>query len=181
MSNKNYIRGYQDIKKEDGIESNLNEATVVMGDKIRVSFPVDIPRSLINSYKKKVKDASEREVGTIFSDSDVAEEIVKYMLSDINVDKLPAGFIYGEELEVQAQTQVQPQAEVQVQTQPQAQPEVQTEVETQDEVQEGEVEVQTQDNDFDEVQTQAQDDDEETQGEESQDVEEEEEDLDLPI
>lgn len=159
---------YQNKKRRDDI---IRESVLQVNDIYKVRAMIDVPQSLINSYVKKVKDMTGKNIRQFFGDVDIAEEIVKFInLEFLNVDKLPGGFLTGD---AQAQPQAQVQTgeesiEPQAQTQPQAQVqngEESIEDQSQDQP-EGQVQVQTEvqdnasDDGFEDVQTQSQDEDE---------------------
>ena len=74
---------------------------------------IDIPQSLINSYVKKVKDTTGKNLRQFFGDVDIAEEIVKYInMNNLDVEKIPGGALMGGQ--EQAQTQVQDNGQVQI-------------------------------------------------------------------
>ncbi len=76
-------------------KGSINESSMVVGDNLRVNAIVDIKLSDINSYVKKVKESIGKNVRDVYSDSQIAEEIVKHLTSNINFDTLSTGFLFG--------------------------------------------------------------------------------------
>ena len=110
----------------------IKESVLQIGDIYKVRSMIDIPQSLINSYVKKVKDTTGKNLRQFFGDVDIAEEIIKYVTTTfLDIDKIPGGAIMGG----QTQAQTQGQGQVQVQTEPQAQTEPQVQAEVQPQVQ----------------------------------------------
>jgi hypothetical protein len=135
---------YTSLRKREEI---IKESVLQVNDIYKVRTFIDIPQSLINSYVKKVKDTTGKNLRQFFGDVDVAEEIVKYINTNfLNIDQIPASALMGgaqaqsgENMEAQPQSQVQVQSgenmEAQAQAQPQAQPQAQTQTEAQPQVQ----------------------------------------------
>jgi hypothetical protein len=122
-----HIRTFESYRVKKNREEIIKEAVLQVNDIYKVKTMIDIPQSLINSYVKKVKDTTGKNLRQFFGDVDIAEEIVKYInLNNLDVEKLPGNALMGG-----AQGQGQSQGQLQVQTEPQAemqaQPQVQTE------------------------------------------------------
>jgi hypothetical protein len=167
-----HVRTFEGFRNKKNREDIIKEAVLQVNDIYKVKTMIDIPQSLINSYIKKVKDTTGKNLRTFFGDVDLAEEIVKWVtMNFLDVDKIPGGALMGGQTQAQPQGEVQPQAQTEVQ--PQAQTEVQPQVEAQPEAQPTEVQVQVQteaqptEGEFEEPQAQA------TQGEEEEEEEEE--------
>lgn len=114
--------------------SKLNEGVIKIGNDYVVS-DIEVPASLVNSYIKKVKDETSKNLREMWSDQDIVHRLVKYCIENhLQIDNLPSSIVLGgeasEEIEVQ---ETQPEAPIQpqdiqaepVQTQTQSQPEVQ--------------------------------------------------------
>jgi hypothetical protein len=168
-----HVRTFEGFRNKKNREDIIKEAVLQVNDIYKVKTMIDIPQSLINSYIKKVKDTTGKNLRTFFGDVDLAEEIVKWVtMNFLDVDKIPGGALMGGQTQAQPQGEVQPQAQTEVQ--PQAQTEVQPQVEaqpTEGQPTEGQVQVQTEaqptEGEFEEPQAQA------TQGEEEEEEEEE--------
>lgn len=184
---------YRIVKNREDI---IKESVLQVNDIYKVRTMIDLPQSLLNSYVKKVKDTTGKNLRQFFGDVDIAEEIVKYInTSFLNVDQIPAGALMGDaqaqpegqgqpqtqpQAQTQVQSQVQPQGQPQAQVQPQAQGQGQAQPEGQGQVQaqpQGQVQVQTEAQPQGQGQAQAQDDDFEN----IQDEEEEDEEDELPL
>jgi hypothetical protein len=131
------------------------------GNTYKVRFIADVPKSLVNQYIKKETEAGNDKVKSFFSESDIAEAIVRFSIENsLTLEKLPIGIMTGEvaaqetqlvqpvqvqpaqddmntEPQVQVQTQIQGEqpAQVQGQAQPQTQAQPQAQVQSQVQVQ----------------------------------------------
>lgn len=127
---------YRIVKNREDI---IKESVLQVNDIYKVRTMIDLPQSLLNSYVKKVKDTTGKNLRQFFGDVDIAEEIVKYINTNfLNVDQIPAGALMGDaQAQPETQGQAQPQAQTQVapQVQPQAQPETQGQAQPQAQVQ----------------------------------------------
>lgn len=168
-----FIKSYEN-------HNNINESVIMVGDGVyRVKAGVDITQSVINSYVKKVKTETGKDLRQYYSDMEIAEELVKLSTANASdVENIDSRAMIGGQAQAQTQAQVQTQDEVQVQTQDdvQAQAQVQTQDEFDDEFidNDGQGQAQAQ------VQTQADESQEEVEDEfeDTQAEDEEEEDLD---
>lgn len=76
----------------------IKESIMTVNDIYKVKTMIDVPQSLINAYIKKVKDNSGKNARQFWSDTDIAEEIVKYISSNyMNVDSIPTSILVGGE------------------------------------------------------------------------------------
>ena len=112
-------------------EEMIKESVISVGDLYKVRSMVDIPQSLINSYVKKVKDTTGKNLRQFFGDVEIAEELVKHITtSGLDIDKIDGSALMGgAQSQVQGQTTAQTtteQPQVQVDTQAETQPAVQT-------------------------------------------------------
>ena len=140
-----YVRTFESYKSLKVELSKVNESALIdavkesvlqVGDTYKVRSMVDIPQSLINSYVKKVKDSTGKNLRQFFGDVEIAEELLKYItLTGLDLEKIPGNALMGG---AQGQGQAQPQ--VQVDTQSEAQPQAETQAQPQDQVQDGEFE-----------------------------------------
>ena len=140
----NHIRNFDKYKekrnKEQQVQetpqvqkdSQIQETIMPMGNNWRVNTYVDIPQSLVNSYAKKVKETTGKDIKQFYGDQAIAQEITNWVLQTyLDSDHISAGALTGDEdvqtqmaqgPEGQAQVQMQPQAQMQAQPQVQAQP-----------------------------------------------------------
>ena len=202
-----HIRKFESHRNRRRRDEIIKESVLQVNDIYKVRTMVDIPQSLINSYVKKVKDVTGKNVRQFFGDVDIAEEIVKWVnLNFLNVDQVPAGALTGDAqgqpevvqgqaqapVQGQAQGQAQAQAPVQGQAQGQAQAQapVQGQAQGQAQVQgqaQGQVQAQGQAQPEAQVQVQTQaqgqgqGEFEEVEGEESEGGEGEEDNEELPL
>jgi hypothetical protein len=147
-----HIRTYEKYRITKNRDEIIKEAVLQVNDIYKVKTMIDIPQSLINSYVKKVKETTGKNLRQFFGDVDIAEEIVKYInMNNLDVEKIPGGALMGgqEETQVQAQepqAQIQIEPQAQMQAQPQVQPEAQqAQPEAQGEFEEPQAQVQAQD------------------------------------
>jgi len=124
----------------------IEEMVEPINDMYRVSLDVDVPKSLINAFIKKVKDEAAKDLRQSKSEMALAEKLVQYVNENyLTIENLPVSIVANvdqkavqsqAQTETSAQTQAQetppveetpaPQSQVQV-SQPQAQkPQVQT-------------------------------------------------------
>jgi hypothetical protein len=109
-----YIKQFESFRVQKNREEIIRESVLQVNDIYKVKTMIDIPQSLINSYVKKVKDTTDKNLRQFFGDVDIAEEIVKYItLNNTDVDKIPGNALLGG-----PQGQVQGQAQVVAETQP---------------------------------------------------------------
>jgi len=170
-----HIRQFESFRVLKNREEIISEAVLQVNDIYKVKTMIDIPQSLINSYVKKVKDTTGKNLRQFFGDVDIAEEIVKYItLNNTDVEKIPGNALMGG---AQGQVQAQPQAQVQVETEgeaeTQAQPQAQEEVQPQAQEDEFE-EPQAQEEGQEESQEESQEEGQEESQEESQEEGQEE-------
>jgi hypothetical protein len=179
-----HIRQFESFRVQKNRQEIISEAVLQVNDIYKVKTMIDIPQSLINSYVKKVKDTTGKNLRQFFGDVDIAEEIVKYItLNNTDVEKIPGNALMGGaqgqtqgqvqvQTEGEAQTQAQPQGQGQEQAQPQGQGQEQAQPQGQGQEQaqpqgQGQEQAQPQ-GEFEEPQTQPQ-----IQGQEGQEEEEE--------
>lgn len=75
-----------------------NESTAVRNNDYIISG-IEIPQSLVNSYVKKIKDETGTNLRHMYSDSYIAEQIVKFVVSEYSdIDKLPLSILLGEDV-----------------------------------------------------------------------------------
>ena len=118
-----HVRTFEKYRIVKNREELIKEAVLQVNDLYKVKTMIDIPQSLLNSYIKKVKDTTGKNLRTFFGDVDLAEEIVKWVtMNFLDVDKIPGNALMGgAQGQVQAQSQIQGQPQVQVEAQPQGQ------------------------------------------------------------
>ena len=183
-----YIRTfeyYRGVKKKlasvnpEIFKQAINESVLQVGDLYKVRSMVDIPQSLINSYVKKEKDTTGRNLRQFFGDVEIAELLLQYITTaGLDLDKIPTGALTGQS-QTQTQTQVQPGSTQNTEEMPQAQTQQSTQ-ETPQSTQEvpqntQEVPQNTQETQFEEPQVQPQ-----VQPQTQEEEEEEDENEELP-
>lgn len=85
----------------------LNENAFEVGDNYKVKVSFDVPKSLVKEYIEKVKQDSGKDPLDNYSESEIAEEIINFIVKEnMNIDSLSSSFTVGdsndssEELEV---------------------------------------------------------------------------------
>ena len=74
----------------------IKESVISVGDLYKVRSMVDIPQSLINSYVKKVKDTTGKNLRQFFGDVEIAEELVKHITTTgLDIDKIDGSALMG--------------------------------------------------------------------------------------
>lgn len=110
-----HIRTFESYRIQKNREEIIRESVLQVNDIYKVKTMVDVPRSLINAYIKKVKDETAKNPKDFFGDVDIAEEIVKYITTNnLDIEKLPSDVLMGGGT---PQT-TEPAAEPQAQTEP---------------------------------------------------------------
>ena len=136
------ILSLDDFKGKKSIQESVNtkpvnEMVEAIDDFYRVGFDVDVPKSLIGSYIKKVKESTGKDLRAEMGEKRLAERLVQWSYENyMNIENLPVEIVTGSDkgpVQAQPQTQVQaqPQMEeepVETQAQPQAQPQAQAQV-----------------------------------------------------
>ena len=114
-------------------EEQINEMVDAIDDFYRVSVDVDLPKSLISSFIKKVKESTGKDLRAEMGEKRLAERLVQWANENyLNIENLPVEIVTGSDKApvqgqgAQAQSQVQEEpAQTQAQVQPsqaQAQP-----------------------------------------------------------
>tara|TARA_B000000475_G_C15893375_1_gene405427 strand:- start:155 stop:769 length:615 start_codon:yes stop_codon:yes gene_type:complete len=197
-NNMGYIRKYESYKKakkENRLEKSIKEAVVMKVDNTFKVKPIaDIPQSLINNYVKKVKEETGKELKDFFSEMDLAEALVKYVIENgLDVENIPSSALLGEnaesaeddsDVEVEETEEVVDEVEEteeEVEETEEAEEEVEEteDEETEDETEEVVDEVEETEEAEEEVEDT--EDEEEEEEEETEEDEEEEEVEDLPV
>lgn len=108
----------QESINEEAPESKINEMVDAIDDFYRVSVDVDLPKSLVSTYIKKVKDQTGKDLRADMGEKRLAERLVQWANENyLNIENLPVEIVTGSD-KVPAQTQTQTQAQSQVQAQP---------------------------------------------------------------
>ena len=124
---------------EKVVEKPINEMVDAIDDVYRVSVDVDLPKSLISSFIKKVKESTGKDLRAEMGEKRLAERLVQWANENyLNIENLPVEIVTGSDkspvqAQAQGQVQVQPQSQedddmegqVQPAAQAQAQPQVQ--------------------------------------------------------
>lgn len=130
------ILSLDDFKSKKSIQESVtpvNEMVEAIDDVYRVSVDVDLPKALVSSFIKKVKENTGKDLRAEMGEKRLAERLVQWANENyLNIENLPVEIVTGSDKSpVQAQSQVQsqiqeePQGDAQAQAQPQAQAQVQ--------------------------------------------------------
>lgn len=124
-------------KKSTYEEKPVNEMVDAIDDFYRVSVDVDLPKSLIASYIKKVKESSGKDLRAEMGEKRLAERLVQWANENyLNIENLPVEIVTGSDkspvqAQPQAQVQAQPQMDEVDDAQAQAQPQAQAQAQVQ--------------------------------------------------
>lgn len=96
MSELKYIKSRKDFLAKS---SKVNESVYKSGDNLyKVKVTIDVPKSLVNAVIKKVKDTKGPDILDMYSQTDIAEAIVKYVNETyLNIESIPGTILTGEE------------------------------------------------------------------------------------
>jgi len=105
-------------KKSTNRAEPINEMVDAIDDVYRVSVDVDLPKSLISSFIKKVKESTGKDLRADMGEKRLAERLVQWANENyLNIENLPVEIVTGSD-----KSPVQAQAQSQVQVQPQEEP-----------------------------------------------------------
>jgi len=100
-------------KKSTKVDAPVNEMVDAIDDVYRVSVDVDLPKSLISSFIKKVKESTGKDLRAEMGEKRLAERLVQWANENyLNIENLPVEIVTGSD-----KGPVQPQAQVQSQVQ----------------------------------------------------------------
>jgi len=98
MSDNKFIQTFESYRKDNKHKIEAVVETVKQVDDVYKVGSINIPQSLINSYVKKVKDETNKNLRNSYSDMEIAEELVKYAVdTHLNSDDLPVSALLGGE------------------------------------------------------------------------------------
>lgn len=133
----NDFKGKKSLSVKD---KPINEMVEAIDDFYRVSVDVDLPKSLVSSFIKKVKESSGKDLRADMGEKRLAERLVQWANENyLNIENLPVEIVTGSDkspVQAQSQVQAQPQSQEEFddqssQTQSQAQPQAQAQVQVQ--------------------------------------------------
>jgi hypothetical protein len=111
---------FKDIKNSP--VGKVDEMVEIINDIYRVSLDVDVPKSLINAYIKKVKDETNKDIRQTKAEAALAEQLVAYVNQNyLVIENLPVDMVASTDNKaVQGQAQEElPQIQEEPQTQAQ--------------------------------------------------------------
>jgi hypothetical protein len=114
----NHIRKFLSYKSKKEDTKVVKESVLQVDDTYKVRVIVDVKKSFINSYVKKVNDNTQKNLRDFYSDMDIVEELVKSVVeTGMNIEQIPATLLVGG-AQNKPQSQAQPAQAAQVQTEP---------------------------------------------------------------
>jgi len=105
------ILSLNDFKGKKSItqDSAINEMVDAIDDFYRVSVDVDLPKSLVGSFIKKVKESSGKDLRAEMGEKRLAERLVQWANENyLNIENLPVEIVTGSD---KGPVQAQPQAQ----------------------------------------------------------------------
>ena len=128
------ILSLNDFKDKKSIHESkevvINEMVEAIDDYYRVSVDVDLPKALVSSFIKKVKESTGKDLRADMGEKRLAERLVQWTNENyLNIENLPVEIVTGSDKSpVQAQSQVQSQSQEEI---PDEDTQVQAQVQTQ--------------------------------------------------
>ena len=125
----NDFKDKKSIHESKEEEIVINEMVEAIDDYYRVSIDVDLPKALVSSFIKKVKESTGKDLRAEMGEKRLAERLVQWSNENyLNIENLPVEIVTGSD-----KSPVQAQSQVQTQSQPEeneegAQPQVQTQL-----------------------------------------------------
>lgn len=102
---------FKKLKEQDNKILKVNENSFQVGDNYKVKIVIDVPVSLIKQYSEKVQQDTGKNALENFSEAELAEQIVDYIVKqNLNIDNIPSAVAVGEEIIEQDVEQVEAQA-----------------------------------------------------------------------
>ena len=93
----NFVRGFQKFQES----LRINESVIVRDDKFIIGGIV-LKQSVVNSHVSKVKAETGKNLRQMYSDQDIAEQLVIYLVDKYgNADDIPASALLGGEEEME--------------------------------------------------------------------------------
>ena len=121
------LKEYNDFKNLKKGSSLISENIIPKGDVYDVTKSIELPKSVVKAYIKKIKDESGKNAAEFFAETTIAEKMIDYIIATyLNVENLPSSVLFGDYMNAQtqpvqnaqqpqSQTQAQPQGTTQVQ------------------------------------------------------------------
>jgi hypothetical protein len=126
MENLREFKQFKGLKKGSSL---ITENVISQSDAYEVIKALQIPKSLVKAYIKKIKDESGQNMTELYGENIIAEKIIDYIATNyMNIENLPVSILLGSEYD---SAQVQP-AQAQVQLQPQGQENIQAQATAQE-------------------------------------------------
>lgn len=109
------FKGKKSNLVNENIESDIiTESVEAIDQSYRVSFDIDVPKALIASYIKKVKESAGKDLRQKWGEERLAEKLVQWALENyMNIENLPVDIVTGTD-----KAPVQGQAQAQIQNEP---------------------------------------------------------------
>ena len=106
------VKSFNDFKSLKSGSSLVTEMVINQGESYQVNKIISVPKSLIKSFMKKIKDESGKNVVEEYSEAMVAELVVDYLTTTfMTIENIPTTVILGTSSSVQPVVQSQPQVQ----------------------------------------------------------------------
>jgi len=116
------LREYNDFKKLKKGSSLISENAMPKGDMYDVTKSIELPKSVVKAYIKKIKDESGKNAAEFFAETTIAEKMIDYIIATyLNVENLPSSVLFGDYMNAQTQPIVNAPGQAQAQVQGTAQ------------------------------------------------------------
>ena len=102
---------------EEPASFTTNESALLVEDNYNVKTTFDVPASLLEEFKNKVQEETSQDANATFSDTELAEQLVVFVLNKyLVIDNLPSSIAVGETSDVDTQAAADKEAEKIVKT-----------------------------------------------------------------
>lgn len=100
MSKRKHIREFRSFQSKRKDIETINEAVTQRDDTFIVGG-IQVDKKTINAYVKKVKDQTGKDLKSMYSEMQIAEELIRWSASNLdNVDNVPVSALMGGEEEM---------------------------------------------------------------------------------
>jgi hypothetical protein len=104
----NNLINLDDFQNKKSGNKLITEMVVDMGENWLATPSALVPKKIISSYIKKVKDATQVDLATMFGEIQVTEQVINWVIQNLlNVDNLPVDILTKQQQPVQIQPQAQ--------------------------------------------------------------------------
>lgn len=94
---KIYVRDFDSFKES----KQIKESVIERGSEYLVNIPFKVTQSQVNALVKKTKDETGKDLRKIYSESQLAEELIKWVVDNhLDIDSIPVSALLGGEEEM---------------------------------------------------------------------------------